>query len=50
MILETLASIGLNGIGILVGILSVMRLLYRSGLCDPPHLPNDDRGQRAFRR
>ncbi len=41
MILETLASIWLNGIGILVGILSVMRLLYRLGLCEPPRLADD---------
>jgi hypothetical protein len=41
MILTTLASIWLNGIAILVGILSVMRLLYRLGLCEPPSVAND---------
>lgn len=42
MILTTLASIFLNGIGILIGILTVMRLLYRMGICEPPHLANDE--------
>ncbi len=41
MILATLASIFLNGFAILAGILSVMRLLYRFGICEPPHLAND---------
>jgi hypothetical protein len=41
MILMTLASIFLNGFAILVGILSVMRLLYRFGICEPPRNSND---------
>jgi hypothetical protein len=41
MILMTLASIFLNGFAILVGILSVMRLLYRFGICEPPLNSND---------
>jgi hypothetical protein len=40
MILTTLASIFLNGIAIMVGTLSVMRLLYRFGICEPPRLAN----------
>jgi hypothetical protein len=42
MILTTLASIFLNGIAILIGTLSVMRLFYRMGICEPPSLANDE--------
>jgi hypothetical protein len=41
MIFAMLTSIFLNGLAILVGLLGVMRLLYRFGICEPPHLASD---------
>jgi hypothetical protein len=41
VILVVLASIFFKGSAILVGSLSVMRLLYRFGICEPPRLAND---------
>ncbi len=49
MILTTLASIYLSGIAILVGILSVMRLLYRFGICEYPRFANDPVGHHEMR-
>jgi hypothetical protein len=41
MTLTMLASIFFKGSAILVGSLSIMRLLYRFGICEPPRLAND---------
>jgi hypothetical protein len=41
MTLARVASIFFKGSAILVGSLSVMRLLYRLGICEPPRLAID---------